>query len=184
MIDCSTYEPLPDYYAGILWSMTMGRQVLPVSVKLDHDGGAGPIRAYAHCAPRAAAGSGAPTGTVTILILNTDPTASINATLRLGASSISALVSLSPLRTASGSGGGHQRVEYHLTGPKDTNSTEVALGGKLLAMSNATPHPLLPKLEGEAVVVAAGSEDVVVMAPASIAFVQVQGSALGASLCS
>jgi heparanase 1 len=168
MIDCSTYSPLPDYYAGILWTKLMGREVLSVDTaglakQSEH------IRVYAHCAP--ATSSLADDRMVTVLVLNTSPSATINATLHLGST------------------GAHQRIEWVLTGPNGTASTEMALGGELLALRNssggsreerAAGHPLLPTLEGETVAIA-GAADVIEMAPQSIAFVQVQGSSVGAA---
>jgi heparanase 1 len=165
MIDCATYNPLPDYYAGMLWSRLMGREVLSVDTaalakQSEH------IRVYAHCAP---ATSNPTDRMVTVLVLNTSPTLTINATLHLGST------------------GAHKRVEWVLTGPDGTASTEMALGGILLALRNSTggsiegaSHPLLPTLEGNTVAIAE-AVDMVEMAPKSIAFVQVQGSSVGAT---
>ena len=49
--------------------------------------------------------------------------------------------------------------------------------------SAAAGHPLLPELTGQTVAVAAGKAGVVQMEAASIAFVQVQGSAVGSAVC-
>jgi len=70
MLDCATNEPLPDYYASILWSKLMGRSVLRVDV----EGANRDLRAYAH---EAADGNGA-----TLLLLNLGE-AAVNVGLQL-----------------------------------------------------------------------------------------------------
>eukprot|EP00037_Helgoeca_nana_P025144 m.271247 g.271247 ORF g.271247 m.271247 type:complete len:616 (-) comp26872_c0_seq1:41-1888(-) len=68
MIDCSTYAPLPDYYAGILWSRLMGTAVLRAASS------SATLRVYSHCSPTPAAG-------MTVLLLNLDPVVARNVTL-------------------------------------------------------------------------------------------------------
>jgi heparanase 1 len=46
LIDCTTFNPLPDYYAGVLWGRTMGSKVLNVSSTNSSSGG---VHSYAHC---------------------------------------------------------------------------------------------------------------------------------------
>jgi heparanase 1 len=61
LLDETTLEPRPDYWAGVLWKRTMGQTVLNPQAPAD----AG-IRVYAQCM------KGVPGG-VTLLALNTDP---------------------------------------------------------------------------------------------------------------
>eukprot|EP00730_Choanoeca_flexa_P019632 TRINITY_DN9598_c0_g1_i2.p1 TRINITY_DN9598_c0_g1~~TRINITY_DN9598_c0_g1_i2.p1 ORF type:complete len:595 (+),score=113.64 TRINITY_DN9598_c0_g1_i2:94-1785(+) len=70
LLDCSTYQPLPDYYTGMVWGSTMGAKVLNVTVSdPSHN-----VRAYAHCASQAVAdpvvGLEPKPGQVTLLLLN------------------------------------------------------------------------------------------------------------------
>jgi len=60
MLDCSTGEPLPDYWTGLLFARQMGRIVLDTSVTTED---ATAVRAYAHCAPGTSPG-------VAVLLLN------------------------------------------------------------------------------------------------------------------
>ena len=58
ILDCQDQTPLPDFYASLLWSKTMGSQVLAA------DSSSPFLRAYAHCGTAAAEGS------VTLLLIN------------------------------------------------------------------------------------------------------------------
>jgi len=69
MVDCATYDPLPDYYAGILWSQLMGTAV--VATNSDD---ANTVRAYAHCSAKAS-------GDLAVLLLNL-ATSPINVTVK------------------------------------------------------------------------------------------------------
>eukprot|EP00045_Choanoeca_perplexa_P003552 m.31844 g.31844 ORF g.31844 m.31844 type:complete len:570 (+) comp12107_c0_seq1:2-1711(+) len=80
LLDCSTNQPLPDYYAGILWGATMGTKVLSVTVSdRSHN-----VRGYAHCSASNASplvqGWNPKPGQVTLLLLNLN-TASANISL-------------------------------------------------------------------------------------------------------
>jgi heparanase 1 len=68
MLDCATYDPLPDYYAGILWSQLMGSNVLKAT-----SSDASFVRAYAHCSAKSS-------DDLSVLLLNLAPVA-INVTL-------------------------------------------------------------------------------------------------------
>jgi len=151
MLDCETHAPLPDYYAGILWSKLMGTGVLAVTSSMEPDA-ARYVRAYAHCAAKR-------TAAVTVLLINLQPRTATN-------------VSLGQL----GSGITH-RTEYHLTGPNGTDASVLALNGAVLRyrVDPSSGEAVLPSLEGRDVARTAGQDDVVMMAPASIAFVQVHG---------
>jgi hypothetical protein len=147
------------------------------------------VRAYAHCAPAAAAaaaaGEGPATGStnsvraaataVTVLLLNLEPdaAASVNLGLLGGGNN-----------TNSNSNSSTQRMEWHLTGPNGTNAAAVALNGLLLQYSvdPVSGEAVLPALGGRAVARVAGQDDVVQLAPASIAFIQVRDGA-AAELC-
>ena len=155
MIDCATYAPLPDYYAGILWSKLMGSVVLK-AVSSDPT-----LRAYAHCS---AAGPGA----ATVLLINLDPTMLRTVTLH----------GLSPTTSEhDGRANGSGILEWHLTGPHGMNATAMALNGKLLVakvVAGGTEYDL-PSLEGQQAPPQAQQAPqlpVVQLAPASVAFVQ------------
>jgi heparanase 1 len=64
MIDDATLDPLPDYFASLLWKRLMGARVLTAAV----DGAPPTLRAYAHCTP------GRP-GAATALLINLSPDA-------------------------------------------------------------------------------------------------------------
>eukprot|EP01047_Picozoa_sp_COSAG01_P043007 COSAG01_NODE_3792_length_5691_cov_11.941166_7_plen_224_part_00 len=151
MLDCKTHAPLPDYYAGILWSKLMGTGVLAVTSSTEPDA-ARSVRAYAHCTANR-------TAAVTVLLINLQPRTATN-------------ISLGQL----GSSGTH-RTEWHLTGPNGTDASVLALNGALLQyrVDPSSGEAVLPSLEGLDVARTAGQDDVVMMAPASIAFVQVDG---------
>ena len=164
MIDCSTYAPLPDYYAGILWSKLMGSVVLKATSSDPT------LRAYSHCS----AGGGA---AATVLLINLDPTTQRTVTLH---GLLPSGDSSERGDTSSGSG----MLEWHLTGPDGMNATTMALNGKLLVakvVAGGTEYDL-PSLEGQQIpqyqqVLQAPQPPVVKLAPASIAFVQVATSA-------
>ena len=149
----SRYAPLPDYYAGILWSKLMG------SVVLQATSSDPTLRAYAHCG---AEGGGA----MTVLLINLEPT--MNRTVTLNSL-------MSPSDTGGESGGG--MLEWHLTGPNGMNATQMALNGKLLVakvVAGGTEYEL-PSLEGQPLPLRDGlraDPPVIKLAPASIAFVQ------------
>ena len=73
MLDCETHAPLPDYYAGILWSKLMGTGVLAVTSSTEPDA-ARSVRAYAHCAANR-------TAAVTVLLINLQPRTATNVSL-------------------------------------------------------------------------------------------------------
>jgi hypothetical protein len=104
---------------------------------------------YAHCSAASAAD-------VTLLLLN------LNAAALDGSTTNATVVLPSAF----------DRVEYHLTGPKGTDATALALNGKLLSM---TVGGRLPELEG-----AASHGKNVQLAAASIAFVVLKGAGAAA----
>ena len=118
LLDPETNDPLPDYYAGVLWSLLMGPKVVrAVSSASDS------IRAYAHCSARS------PTD-LTLLLLNLQPAHTsqpINVTISGVCQSECA------------------RVEYRLSGPRGTNATDIALNGVPLTL---TPEGRLPQMQG------------------------------------
>jgi len=149
LVDCLTYEPLPDYWAGVLW----GRLVGPAVVRTTSNDTSG-VRAYTHCTVDAP-------NDATVVLLNLDPTinpvtngtnAARNVTIAVGG------------QVWSGA-----RTEYHLTGPRGTNSTAIALGGVPIAL---TASGDLPPLDGTAT----GGEAVIEMAAASAVFVVLHGA--------
>jgi hypothetical protein len=166
MIDCATYAPLPDYYAGILWSKLMGTVVLKAASSDPT------LRAYAHC-------SAGVKGSVTVLLINLDPAVQRTVTL-------DGLLSTTTADDVDVDGGGGlvttmTTMEWHLTGPNGMNATAIALNGKLLVakvVAGGTEYDL-PPLEGQRqqhqqakAGVKAASAPVVELAPASVAFVQ------------
>ena len=158
MLDCASHAPLPDFYGGILWSKLMGQKVLHVSGSTPAAGRS--VRAYAHCAANI-------TGAVTVLLLNID--ANATATVNLG---------------KLGSKTTRQRKEWHLVGVNGTDAAFAALNDVTLQYSvdSSSGEALLPALSGR-MVLRAGEDDVVELAPASIVFVQVSGGAAAAALC-
>jgi len=62
LLDESTYQPRPDYWAALLWNHTMGTVVLDPQTPHDQ-----PVRVYAQCSRNGKGG-------VTVLALNTDGT--------------------------------------------------------------------------------------------------------------
>eukprot|EP01047_Picozoa_sp_COSAG01_P021502 COSAG01_NODE_1249_length_11069_cov_22.388332_4_plen_249_part_00 len=160
MIDCSTYQPLPDYYSGILWSRLMGTRVLTASSSDPT------LRAYAHCGA-----DHAPAPVVTVLLINLDPTTHRVVTLEG--------VTISQQERPSSGGSSMMMQEWHLTGPNGTASTQMALNGQLLVArvgAGGTEYEL-PSLAGRNTSLPSNAQPVVVdMAPASIAFVQLPAS--------
>jgi hypothetical protein len=82
----NTYTVLPDFWALLLWQRVMGTRVLRVSVT-NTTGDSSTLRAYAHCAKEG------PSGAVTLLLINIDPTAAVDVTLPAYATEQSATVS-------------------------------------------------------------------------------------------
>lgn len=112
LVDCATLAPLPDYYAGIIWAKTMGTQVLSASSTNSSTGG---VRAYAHCS----AGSGADVTVVLINLANASrPSAQLVVAGKLLPASVAA-------------------TRYSFTGPSGTNSSVVALNGRILGATLA-----------------------------------------------
>jgi heparanase 1 len=70
LLDDTTLEPRPDYWASVLWKRLMGERVLAASVTAATaaDGGMPRLRAYAHCAANHAGTRGG----VSLLLLNLD----------------------------------------------------------------------------------------------------------------
>ena len=112
LVDCRTYEPFPDFYAGVLWSKTMGSAVLSTT-----SSNASYVRAYAHCANDGDNGGG-----VSLAIVN------------LAADTTTVAVAMD----AAAPNGGTQRDEYVLTAPhNNTNGTAVQLNGDTLVFDTA-----------------------------------------------
>jgi hypothetical protein len=104
-----------------------------------------------------------------VLLVNLDPTTHRTVTLN-------GLLSPSSLVDTSSGGNGSAMTEWHLTGPNGMNATQMALNGKLLVakvVAGGTEYDL-PPLEGQQRQEEAGGPPVVELAPASIAFVQLQ----------
>eukprot|EP01043_Picozoa_sp_COSAG02_P037875 COSAG02_NODE_2877_length_7842_cov_3.566060_1_plen_333_part_00 len=127
LIDCATYNPLPDYYAGQIWGRTMGIDVLNVSSTNSSSGG---IRSYAHCSKVGANNS------VTLVLINLGKTDWPNATLEVAAADSGAAVGSLPKSV--------NATRWLLTGPQGTNSSLVSLNGKLLTLDSEHNLPRLP----------------------------------------
>jgi len=143
MVDCATYDPLPDYYGGILWSKLMGTSVIATK-----SSDANTVRAYAHCSAKS-------DDNLTLLLLNL---ASTQVNVTLGGAKVA---------TAA-------RTEYFLTGPNGTDGQIVALNDKQLLLSDTGKLPSLTGRVGKP-----GS--LLVMPPASIAFVEFNGVGCGSA---
>ena len=100
---------------------------------------------------------------MTVLLLNLSPTTAMNVTL-----------SARGMPEAAG-----PRMEWHLTGANGTGSVEMALNRALLRAEKNGTGWTLPPLASKAVASSAG---VVMMAPSSIAFVQLNLTR-GAAVC-
>lgn len=124
LIDCLDWNPLPDYYAGVIWARTMGTKVLNTSSTNSSTGG---IRSYAHC-------SNLHPNSVTLVLINLDKTDWQNATLEIEADNTGVL--LPPTSVAA--------TRWLLTGPYGTNSSVVSLNGKILALNHDLTIPPLP----------------------------------------
>lgn len=180
MLDCATHMPLPDYFGGILWSLLMGRKVLKVSSDVAE------VRAYAHCATletdQQRSGGASTPASVTVLLLNLDPATTINVTLALGGDG-GVAAAAADRRPDGAQAQTYQRTVWHLTGPGGANGTAMALNGKLLVTTVQDGRAILPPLSAQPQTVTVGAhDDVVQLAAASIAFVQVDAAGAGASL--
>lgn len=144
LIDCATFNPLPDYYAGVLWGRTMGTKVLNVSSTNSSSGG---VRSYAHCTT---SGDGA-----TLVLINLSEQAWPSATL----------VFAEPVTLP----GTVSATIWVLTGPAGTNSSLVSLNGHVLALEKNQ----LPLLAGEnkTLLVSANRVTLPEIPPESIQFV-------------
>ncbi|GAB5356852.1 hypothetical protein AAMO2058_000324100 [Amorphochlora amoebiformis] len=104
MLDCSTLNPLPDFYNALIWKKVMGSRVLNVtSVNRDH------IKAYAHCTQGSKKG-------VSMVILN------------LSLRSVPVVIRLKGLKGDTQV----ERTTYQLTGPDGIYGHKSALNGKTL----------------------------------------------------
>jgi heparanase 1 len=163
LLDCATYDPLPDYYGGVLWSRLMGTGVSRVSVSDPSSiGNASTIRAYGHCHATSSAD-------MTVLLLNLAPDSGRTA-VRSVTIDLAGGRAFAAAEEEASAGAGEAAVmtteEYHLTaGP---SPTQVRLNGKLL---QATEEGGLPSMVGSV-----GSAAAVRLAPASIVFVVLKGA--------
>lgn len=146
----ATVTPTPDYWVALLFSRLMGTRVLNITV-----GGAAEakdLRAYAHCS------RDAPSGTVTLLLINLSPD-----TLSVPTTGLA-----QP---------GSQRQEWHLTpgtplaGLSRLQSKQARLNGVELDL---LPGPALPSLVGRA----EDGASAVMLAAQSITFVRLQSTSL------
>lgn len=64
LINDQTLKPNPDYWNSVLWKRLMGEKVMPVTLSSSNEKH---LMAYAHCSAKPA---NAPTGSVTVLLLN------------------------------------------------------------------------------------------------------------------
>ncbi len=149
-VECQSYTPLPDYYSGILWSRLMGTGVLRTTSSDPS------LRAYAHC-------SAEQSGAVTVLLINLAP-------------KIAREVTLHGLTFASDTTTITDSMEWHLTGPNGSSSSQIALNGKSLEAKiegNGTVY-MLPPLVGRTTPRKSGEPLSFELAPASIAFVHLR----------
>ncbi|EDQ84175.1 uncharacterized protein MONBRDRAFT_30511 [Monosiga brevicollis MX1] len=124
LLDCATHEPLPDFYASLLWSATMGTAVLNATSP------EGSVRFYAHCgstrqSPFVHNLHSSPV-TVSVLLLNLAETPQ---SVGLPASLANATASVFVLES----------------GPAGPAGTQVKLNGEMLEYS----YMQLPTLVGE-----------------------------------
>ena len=157
MIDPETNDPLPDFYAGILWSQHMGTGVIRAISSANQT-----VRAYAHCAPDEPNSGLSTNGDLTVILLNlassSTPTTSVT---------LSGIEGCGPKSCA--------RTEWLLSGPHGTNSTSVALNGVLLALDASGKVPEMPGNQ----VAAANSNNVFPLPAATVAFLRFSGAGRG-----
>ena len=68
LLDCSSGEPLPDFFTALVWTRTMGVHVLAASA-VSTGAVAESVRAYAHCTAASESSTATP-GAVTVLLIN------------------------------------------------------------------------------------------------------------------
>eukprot|EP00755_Sulcionema_specki_P016788 Sspe_Gene.62840::Locus_35575_Transcript_2_3_Confidence_0.400_Length_1766::g.62840::m.62840/K07964/HPSE; heparanase len=124
LLDCATGTPLPDYYAGWVWTKTMGTRVLAPSSDSRN------VRVYAHCANR----RNYPRGAVTVVLLNL---ASAEQSVSLPYNGNAELFVLTP----------SSDPKTSLTPHAGLNGTGILLNSKLLEVDPTTGS--LPTVEGE-----------------------------------
>jgi len=114
MLDCSTLNPLPDFYNALIWKKLMGTRVLRT-----RESGNSMLRAYAHCA------KDHPGGVAFVLMnLSLQP---IPVVLAAGGSSKSP----------------QTQIEYRLSGPDGLYGHRIALNGKVLEMDEKGTLPTI-----------------------------------------
>jgi len=153
LVDCSTADPLPDYYAAKLFQALMGPGVLRAAVTTLH---AGAVRAYAHCSRKTPGG-------LTTLLLNLASTP-VNITLTLSGGNVGS--------ASWEAGSSDPTVEYHLSATGDVMGTGVSLNDVPLVMTAGA----LPALNG-----ISSAAKVVRMTNRSYAFVELPNA--GAPAC-
>ena len=161
LIDCATYSPLPDYYAGILWGRLMGMEVITLhNNRSDHQ-----LRTYAHCSAISGARDELEPRGLTVLLINLDSRAQPSITL-----------ALTTLRFPNDSIAPVQAKMWTLSGIEGTNSSRVALNGVELKLAGQGSK--LPPMDGKTIEVKQsrinGSMQLLLppLAPATIAFVE------------
>jgi hypothetical protein len=115
LLDEETLEPRPNYWAAVLWTRTMGAGVLDPHVQNDQSGGQS-LGVYAHCMKDTPGG-------VSMLILNTDPTAAQSVEVPIASE------------------------RYTLTAPALTSKTVLLNGATMTAAADGS----LPAIKGQAV---------------------------------
>lgn len=179
MIDCQTYTPLPDYYAGVLWGRLMGSEVIALrNNRSDHQ-----LRTYAHCSASTSARDVPALRGLTVLLINLDSHAQPSITIELPATLTA------DDRDRASSAGAVQAKVWVLSGPGGTNSSRAALNGvelKLIEPAGATAAGVggshkLPTLDGKAIELKQSRSGASMrlslppMAPATIAFIELAG---------
>lgn len=133
MVDCSTGEPLPDFWSGVAWAQTVGRGVLSATTKPTSNG---TLRVYAHCANDGGKGG------VTVVAIN------------LGTSPSNITLDDAPGQLKSS-----QRSEFRLSAVDAPTrlfngtgllGTGIALNGKTIALTDSGDVPVLVGAQVEA----------------------------------
>jgi hypothetical protein len=154
LMDCRDQTPLPDYYAALLWTTTMGREVLAV------DSSAPLLRAYAHCSAAATRDSGG-TDSITVLLIN------------LGRDALHIDLSFD----TDASAGARHGLEYVVAGvrsphagmvPGAINSTLISINGEVMRLH---ANGSLPSLSSRRVDVSRGYQ----LSGYQISFLQLKG---------
>ncbi|CAI8610418.1 unnamed protein product [Vicia faba] len=151
LLNTTTFMPNPDYYSALLWHRLMGSRVLSTTFY-----GTKKIRSYAHCAKESKG--------ITVLFLNLDDSATVNARVTLNYAK----------KPSPPIAGKLQRRQYHLTAQDgNLHSQIVLLNGNILSVNSAGDIPPLDPIYVD-------SSKPITVGPLSIVFAHIPDAAIQA----